>query len=126
MKARRSVEPGLLTITQAADSLGMSEKTLRVYMRRGEVKHIAFGHGLQRQRRMFHPDDLAAFVDRQRRSTPCQSIDQGTPRQESSRPRSTTMTSNTEVIGFTARRNAALNGMPKKSSSGRGSRPGNM
>ena len=113
------ITPALLTLAQAAIHLGICEKTLRGYMHRGEIKHIAFGHGLQRQRRRFHPDDLAAFMDQQRRTIPCQSTEQRTKPGTTRRP-STTTTSKSDVVGFMARRTAALNEMRNEKSRGNG------
>jgi hypothetical protein len=62
------------------------------------------GRGLLRKRRMFHPDDLAAFVERQRRTDQCQSTNRRT--RTGARRRSMSMTSSTNVVGFTAILNA--------------------
>eukprot|EP01042_Synura_sphagnicola_P013798 gene13797-17484_t len=49
--------------------LKCSEKVLRDYVRRGELSYILKGGGLKRPRRLFHPDDLAAFIAARRRKT---------------------------------------------------------
>ncbi|KQO76458.1 hypothetical protein ASF20_14020 [Methylobacterium sp. Leaf88] len=97
----------LLTLHEAAARIPMSPKTLRGYMATGAVKHIAFGHGLKRKRRMFHPDDIQAFIDGLRRSESCPPIDRKTKRARTPLL-STSTTSGLKVVGFMARRAAAL------------------
>ncbi|RVU15198.1 DNA-binding protein [Methylobacterium oryzihabitans] len=101
----------LRTFAEACAELRMSAKTLRGYMRNGAIRHIAYGHGLHRRRRLFHPDDIAAFLDSQRsRDVACPSI--GPRKPASSRRKSTSTTSGAVVVGFMARRDAARNGTP--------------
>lgn len=57
----------LLTADQAAACLGICTRTLREHVRAGELAFIPTGRGPTRQRRMFHPADLDAFIDNRRR-----------------------------------------------------------
>ena len=56
----------LLTPSQAAERLGICTRTLRGLVSDGELPFIFTGRGLQRKLRMFHPDDIAAFVEARR------------------------------------------------------------
>jgi hypothetical protein len=91
---------GLLTPKMAAHHLGISVKTLTGHADDGEIRYIDSGRGKKKIRRKYTRDDLEEFKERRaRRDTPCQST--GTRK-----ARSTTMTSNTNVVGFTALRDA--------------------
>ena len=57
----------LMTLAEAGERLGVCERTIRGHVDRGELVHIALGHGAVRRRRMIHPDDLRAFIDLMRR-----------------------------------------------------------
>lgn len=84
----------LFTMEQTAEQLGICVRTLRDHVRRGDLAFIEVGQGKTKPRRLFHPDDLMAFVNRQRRTEPsCQSTSQ--------RARiSSSTTFNSEVVDF--------------------------
>src|SRR4051794_3004174 len=91
----------------AADRLGVSVKTLQGYVSDGELRYISVGRGTKKVRRKFTDEDLDEFIHRRaQRDMPCQSIGIRTAR-------STTSTSNTRVIAFTALRGARINGQLK-------------
>lgn len=48
----------LLSVMEAATRLGLSEETVRRYIRHGELSAIKFG-----RRVLVHPEDLDAFID---------------------------------------------------------------
>ncbi|WP_166652495.1 helix-turn-helix domain-containing protein [Enterovirga rhinocerotis] len=98
----------LLTPQEVADSLGITPRTLREHVRDGRLPYIPTGRGLQRERRMFHPDDVANFLAEQRKAgcRPTGKLDAA----------SSSTTSISAVIDFTARRSARLSGMPTPSS----------
>lgn len=58
--------PRLMTVAEAAERLRICEKTLRRHIGSGELACIALGRGPDRRRRLIHPDDLRAFIDRMR------------------------------------------------------------
>ncbi|WP_436165182.1 helix-turn-helix domain-containing protein [Bosea sp. LjRoot9] len=72
--------------------LRCTAKTLRAYVRDGELTYVLKGAGLKRPRRLFHPDDLAAFIARRRR-TECPSTSQ-----KAAKP--TSSTSNVVAVDF--------------------------
>src|SRR5690349_19715936 len=86
----------LLSMDEAAAELGISVRTLFDHCRFGEITYIAVGRGLKRRRKMFDPEDLTRFRERQRR-TECPSSD--APARRSSRT-----TSGSEVVDFRALR----------------------
>lgn len=49
----------LLTSREAASILGITERTLRTYARRGEIPVVRLGSSVR-----FDPHDLRAFIDR--------------------------------------------------------------
>jgi excisionase family DNA binding protein len=53
--------PTLLLIEHVGKVLGMSARTIRRKIEKGEIKACRFGRLVR-----VHPDDLAAYVDRQR------------------------------------------------------------
>jgi excisionase family DNA binding protein len=90
----------LLTPAEAADTLGVSVKTLVGHIKDGELRYINVGRGGKKPRRMFDLTDLSDFKERRtRRESPCRSINRN------ALP-STITTSRCEVIAFTALRNA--------------------
>ncbi len=58
----------LLTLNEAAASLGISPRTLQEHVRQGSISYIATGLGQVRRRKMFDPADLARFKERNRRT----------------------------------------------------------
>jgi excisionase family DNA binding protein len=112
----------LLKPPEAARLLGMSARTLREHVKQGTIPFVAIGLGVVRRRRMFHPADLAGFIDAKRESESCLSIGRKT-RQGSSRRRSTTTSSGSEALGFMAQRAARLGGRPLSSSGSGASQP---
>src|SRR4051812_4197168 len=96
----------LLTMRDAGRVLGVCEKTVRGYVDAGELAYIDLGRGLRRKRRMIHPDDLAAFIERQRRTdAPCRST-------SPANRRSTTSISNTKVVVLPVRRRSKASEKP--------------
>ncbi len=57
----------LLKSAEAAELLGICTKTLGRLVVNGDIAYINMGVGLQKPRRMFHPDDLEAFIEGRRR-----------------------------------------------------------
>jgi hypothetical protein len=94
---------------ETAKLLGLDEKTLRGHVRRGNIRYLSIGFGEKRPRREFRLADILEFLERMSRRE-CPST---APRTR----RSTTSTSSSAVIGFTARR-AALIAEKQKQSSG--------
>ena len=85
---------------KVADRLGVSIKTLNGFVRNGELRYINVGNGTKKMRRKFTDEDIQEFIERRaRRDVPCRSTSTRTAR-------STTTTSNSKVIGFTALRDA--------------------
>jgi hypothetical protein len=86
----------LRTRREAAARLRCSLKTLNGHVRSGALRYVIIGHGKRRPLRMFTDGDLDALIESQtRKDVPCPS----TP----TRARRTThMTSNSEVVAFTA------------------------
>ncbi|WP_147151693.1 helix-turn-helix domain-containing protein [Reyranella soli] len=83
---------------EIAARLHCSPRTLAEHVRTGGLRYVIIGHGTKRPRKMFTDADVEEFIERQtRRDVPCQST---SPRAR----RSTTTTSNSEVIAFTALR----------------------
>ena len=107
----------LLTPAEAAEQLGIGVKLLREHIRGGLISYIDVGRGLRRKRRMFHPDDLAAFVARQRGTEPCPSTS------ARRRARSTITSSSSTGSGFLARLAAEENQRPARSNARGGRKP---
>lgn len=84
----------LLTSEEAAAMLSVSTKTLREFVRAGDIAYVPLGRGKSKPRLGFHMDDINDFI-RGRRTRECLSISQKTVR-------TTTSTSKSEVIGFMA------------------------
>lgn len=57
----------LYTPAMAMKVLQCTAKTLKAYVQNGELSYIQKGAGTKRRRRLFHPDDIAAFIVRRRR-----------------------------------------------------------
>ena len=99
----------LLNRKQAAKRLDVSEDQVTGLVLDGELRYINVGRGKKRPRMRFTVADLDEFIERRtRRDVPCLSTKNPT------RP-ITTSTSKSEVIGFTARRNARLAKTPTSS-----------
>jgi hypothetical protein len=110
---RRQRQPrpldGLHTASEAAAKLRCSIKTLNGYVAAGALKYVIIGHGTKRPRKTFTDADLDEFIAAQtRKDVPA------CPSSARSARRTGITTSNGEVIGFTARRNARLAAKPKK------------
>lgn len=45
----------------------MCVRTLRAHVKAGAISYVSVGHGTQRVRRLFTPDDLEVFCNHQRR-----------------------------------------------------------
>jgi hypothetical protein len=100
---------------EAAGRLGVSVKTLNGFVRTGELRYINAGNGKRKVRRKFTDENIAEFIEhRTKRDVPCQSTSIRTAR-------STTSTSSSRVIGFTALQDARANERLKHSSRPRGS-----
>lgn len=106
----------LLTPAETADRLRISVKLLREHVRAGEIRYIEKGRGTKRKRRLFHPDDVAAFVERRGKVDPCPSTG---PRAR----RSGTTISNAAGGGFLARLDAEKSPTPARSNGKRSKRP---
>ncbi|TFZ59352.1 DNA-binding protein [Methylorubrum sp. Q1] len=89
-------ERPLYDFEQTAQYLGVSKRTLHSLVSNGLISYIAVGLGLKRRRKMFDPEDLARFRERQRR-TECPSTS------GPGRRRGPT-TSSSEVVDFQALR----------------------
>src|SRR6266702_3328201 len=100
---------GLRTPTEAAARLQISAKQLRAFVRSGELRYVNVGRGSKKPRIRFTDADLTEFIAARtrRNNPPCSSTSRRT------RP-TTNMSSNGEVIGFTARRNAKADAKPKR------------
>src|SRR6516165_1983993 len=99
----------LKTPEQAAAFLQCSPKHVHAHAKSGELRYVDIGRGSKRPRRRFTDADLIDFAERRsRRETPtCQSTSLKTHR-------TTTSTSNCEVIDFAALRHAATAGKRKQ------------
>lgn len=93
---------------ETARLLGVDSKTLRGHVRRGNIRFLVVGFGEQRPRREFRLADILEFLERMSRRE-CPST---APRTR----RSTTSTSSSEVVGFTARREALIAERQRQSS----------
>ena len=93
----------LLMPTEAAARLRCSLKTLREYVRSGELRYVRSGAGLKRPGRRFTDADIDEFIARRvERETPvCPSISRRAHR-------ITTTTFNGAANGFMALRNARI------------------
>lgn len=85
----------LITVEEAARLLGISSKTLRDDLRRGQITYRATGGGNLRPRRRFAREDIEAYMERVK----CRSTDQRQP-VAAPRARSTNTTSRLMVIDF--------------------------
>ena len=98
----------LLNRKQAAKKLDISEDQVTGLVLDGELSYINVGRGRKRPRMRFAEEDLEELIARRRRREAYLST---SPKSH----RSTSTTSGSEVIGFTARRNAKLAKKPKNS-----------
>jgi|SRR6516225_4299799 len=95
-KPRIAPPGGLLTSAQAAAKLGCSIKTLNGHVAAGDLRYVIIGKGTKRPRKMFADSDLAEFIANQtRKDEPC-------PSTASRARRSSTSSSESTVIAFTA------------------------
>jgi hypothetical protein len=107
-KVRLAPPDGLRTLGEAAAKLGCSIKTLNGHVAAGDLRYVIIGRGTKRPRKMFTDSDINAFIAAQtRKDFPC-------PSTAPAKRLTGILTSNTVVIGFTARRNARLGVKPKK------------
>jgi excisionase family DNA binding protein len=106
-KAKRDAV--LLTLDEAAQHLNVTADQVTAFVQDGELRYINVGRGKKRPRVRFTIEDLDEFIEtRRRRDVACQSTKNPTHR-------STTSTSKSEVIGFTALRAARLAKTPSGS-----------
>jgi hypothetical protein len=85
-----------LPLQETAALLGMDAKTLRGHVEKGNIRFVAVGLGTLKLRREFRLADVLEFLERMsRRECPSTSV---------KTRRSTTSTSSSEVVGFTALR----------------------
>src|SRR5262245_54416926 len=99
---------GLRTPAEAASKLGCSIKTLNGHIVSGALGYVIIGHGKKRPRKMFTDGDLNAFIINQtRKDVPC-------PSTASRARRSSTSSSGSEVIAFTAAPKPRPGAKPKK------------
>lgn len=84
----------LLSCEQAAEILNVSPETLRKFVKAGDIPYIPRGAGTKKPRLGFHIDDINDFI-KARRTRACPSTSQRTAR-------TTTSTSKSVVLGFTA------------------------
>ena len=90
----------LLTLAQVCECLGITSKTLLQHIRAGKLPYINVGFGDERKNRRFHPDDLAAFIDKQRTY---EVLPQGTSRVSWAKKAPQPMIDFTKPMGFTER-----------------------
>jgi excisionase family DNA binding protein len=110
-KQQTMVPGGLLTLAEAAARLHVTAEKVRTYVRDGELQYINVGHGRKRPRYRFSDTDIDELIEKrkQRDIPPCQFSN------PKSRATSIGTTSKSQVIGFTAQRNARLAKKPKNS-----------
>ncbi|WP_419178583.1 helix-turn-helix domain-containing protein [Ensifer adhaerens] len=84
----------LLDSEQAAELLNVSTRTLREFVKAGDIAYVPLGAGRSKPRLGFTMDDINEFI-KSRRTRECPSTSQRTPR-------ITTSTSKSVVLGFTA------------------------
>ncbi|MFG1244899.1 helix-turn-helix domain-containing protein [Xanthobacter sp. DSM 14520] len=86
----------LFSVAEAAEYLGISEKTLRGHIMDGNITYILIGRGTVKKRRMFATEDLERFKEsRRRREIPFTVVRRNCRRGTSSESE--------ELIGFSAR-----------------------
>jgi excisionase family DNA binding protein len=101
-RRRKKRSDGLLTIDEAAAYLHITDEQLGSFVKQGAIQYVNVGRGKLRPRIRFTSSDLDAFIERRRQQeAPCLST-------ESRTARSSISTSSSNVIGFTALRNARL------------------
>jgi hypothetical protein len=109
-KPRPDVPPGweLRTPAEAAAKLRCSLKTLKGHVAAGTLKYVAIGHGSKRPRKMFTDADLDAFIAAQtRKDVPC-------PSTRTRARHSSSSTSGSTVIAFTAQQRPGTDAKPKR------------
>src|SRR5258708_39754241 len=108
---------GLLSPREAANYLQISTKTLIALVNDGAIRAIDVGRGRLKRRYRFTEGDLGEFVDlRAQRDVPCRSTSTKTVR-------STISTSNSNVLAFTALRDARMSGTPRPSNDRNATKP---
>lgn len=78
----------LLTIDEAAERLGICRRTLQDHVKDGAIKYISVGRGMVRRRKLFHPNDIQAFIDAQRTTEWVMPVDMRTANRRRARPSS--------------------------------------
>jgi hypothetical protein len=108
-KPVRAPDPNdLLTKQEAASRLRCSIKTLDAHVAAGTLRYVEVGRGSKRSRKMFSPPDLDEFIAAQTRKASPVCLSPVT------RARHTgASTFRSEVVAFSARRNARPGGKPK-------------
>lgn len=86
--------PMLLDSEQAAELLNVSTRTLREFVKAGDIAYVPLGAGRSKPRLGFTMDDINEFI-KSRRTRACLSTSQKPAR-------ITTSTSKSVVLGFTA------------------------
>src|SRR5262245_28942520 len=98
----------LKTPRETATRLRCSVKTLAMHVRSGALRYVIIGHGTKRPRRMFTEADINEFIECQtRREVPY-------PYTNRKARRSTTSTSNGDVVAFTALRSKRTGAKQKR------------
>ena len=88
--------PMLLDSEQAAELLNVSTRTLREFVKAGDIAYVPLGAGRSKPRLGFTMDDINEFI-KSRRTRECPSTSQRTPR-------TTTSTSRSQVYDIMALR----------------------
>lgn len=98
----------LFDLKEAAKRLGVSVDHLRALVDDGRLRYVNIGRGRKRPRYCFADTDLNEFIEanRAREEAPC-------PSSRSRKVRTTSSTSCSVAIGFTAQRNARSAKKPK-------------
>src|SRR5216683_8151855 len=108
-EAARRPDDGLLTVGDVAVRLQVSMKQVRNFVDDGGLRYINVGRGSKHRTMRFTPADVESCITQlaKRNSRPC-------PSTAIQSRRTTNTHSKSEVIGFTARRNAHRTGKPNK------------
>ncbi|MGA8171536.1 MAG: helix-turn-helix domain-containing protein [Methylocystis sp.] len=113
-------EPGMLTLTQAAERIGVCERRFRDILRTGDIPYVNLGDPGKRTAYRFMPADIDAFLLQRRTTWQKPEVSTSAPA-----PARGSTTSNAGVIDFVARlaRKTAEKPKPASKSSGRKSKP---
>jgi len=108
-EAARRPDDALLTVGDVAVRLQVSMKQVRNLVDDGGLRYINVGRGSKHRTMRFTPADVESCITQlaKRNSRPC-------PSTAIQSRRTTSTHSKSEVIGFTARRNAHRTGKPNK------------